>query len=358
MNVRTYKYRLKDRSATRALLGHAYACNQVWNWCVAEHRHAAARYRLGAASRKWLSGFDLGSQCKGVGAMLGIHQQTVASICNQFARSRDQRRRCPKFRPSFGPGRASGWIPFQPQSRQISGNSVTYLGRRIRFFGSKRRPLPQNAKSGFFVEDASGRWFVCFHVEVKQTRSVVGGEIGLDLGIRSLAVLSNGEVVENPRHLQCYAEKLAEAQRAGNRRRANAIHVRIRNSRNDFHHKISTNLAARYALIVAGNVNAEALARTNLAKSVRDAGWSAFRNMLRYKAVQFVEVDERFTTQTCSSCGALPPERPRGIAGLGVRVWRCSLCGASHDRDVNAARNILALGRSVTPLVEESRSAA
>ncbi len=92
-----------------------------------------------------------------------------------------------------------------------------------------------------------------------------------------------------------------------------------------------------------------------MAKSVYDAGWSTFRSMLKYKSAGYVEVDERFTTQICSDCGALPDSRPRGIAGLGIRAWECSECGASHDRDVNAARNILALALSAQRPVGESR---
>jgi transposase len=88
-----------------------------------------------------------------------------------------------------------------------------------------------------------------------------------------------------------------------------------------------------------------------------------FRRMLRYKAsrhgANFLEVNEAFTTQTCSCCGDCASDgRPKGIAGLGIREWRCSSCGVSHDRDVNSARNILALGRSVAPPVEGSRRAA
>jgi transposase len=357
--IKTYKYRLKDRSARKALNAHAYACNQVWNWCVAHQRDVEARYRSGAKKRKWASHFDLAKQCKGVGKDLGIHQQTVQAICEQFVRSRDQHKRCPRFRSSFGSKRALGWVPFQRQSRQINGGSITYLGHRYRLFGSKRRPLPENANGGFFVEDALGRWFVCLHVEVAaEAQAKPNTEVGVDLGLKSLATLSTGEVIENPRHLLRRAQALATAQRAGNVRRARTIHVKIGNSRRDFHHKLSTRLSREYAFIAVGNVNAAALTKTKMAKSVLDAGWSAFRGMLRYKAAQFVEVDEKFTTQTCSSCGALPPERPKGIAGLGIRAWECSACGASHDRDVNAARNILALALSVERPVEESRSAA
>jgi putative transposase len=356
--ILTYKYRLKDRHARQSLTAHAYACNQVFNWCVAEHRDAQARYAAGAPRRRWPRPFDLATRCKGAGPMLGVHQQTVQSVCDQFVKSRDQHKRCPKFRASFGLKRALGWVPFQRQSRQVEGNSVTYRGKRYRFFGAKRRPLPPAAKGGAFVEDAMGRWFVCFYVEMDATSGAAAGEIGVDLGLKSLATTSNGEVIENPRHLRAYAERLAVAQRAGNRRRATALHAKIGNVRRDFHHKLSTRLAREHAFIAVGDVNAKRLAKTRMAKSVLDAGWSSFRAMLRYKAETYVEVDERFTTQTCSSCGCLPPERPKGIAGLGIRAWDCSACGESHDRDVNAARNILRLARSVPRHADESRRAA
>jgi putative transposase len=96
-------------------------------------------------------------------------------------------------------------------------------------------------------------------------------------------------------------------------------------------------------------VNAKGPAKTKLAKSVNDAAWSSFRNMLRYKAITHgatvEEVNESFSSQTCSSCGSLPDSRPKGIAGLGIREWVCSDCGTVHDRDVNAALNILRSGR-------------
>lgn len=356
--IKAYKYRLKDRSARKALTAHSRACNAVWNWCVAQQRDAGNRYRAGAPKRKWATAFDLAKACIGVGAELGIHQQTVQSVCDQFVKSRDQHKHCPKFRASFGLKRSLGWVPFQRQSRQMDGNRITYRGKSLRFFGSKRRPPPETAKGGAFVEDARGRWWVILHVPAEQPGLPTAGEIGIDLGLKALATTSDGEVIQNPRHTAKYAERLAVAQRAGNKRRAAAICLKIANCRRDHHHKISTRLAREYALIAVGNVNAKHLTKTKMAKSVLDAGWSSFREMLAYKATRFVEVDERFTTQTCSSCGALPPERPRGIAGLGIRAWDCSACGASHDRDVNAALNILALGRSVAPPAGESREIA
>ncbi|MGE0798717.1 MAG: RNA-guided endonuclease InsQ/TnpB family protein [Lautropia sp.] len=141
---------------------------------------------------------------------------------------------------------------------------------------------------------------------------------------------------------------LAVAQRARKKQRIKAIHARIANRRKDHLHQFSNRLVREHRAIFVGNVNARALARTRMAKSVLDAGWSSLRTLLQYKCdragVWFEDVDEAFSTQTCSSCGALPPERPKGIAGLGIREWTCCGCATTHDRDVNAARNILAVG--------------
>ena len=97
-----------------------------------------------------------------------------------------------------------------------------------------------------------------------------------------------------------------------------------------------------------GNVSSQALIKTKMAKSVLDAGWSTLKTMLEYKSHQagivFEEVNEAYTTQTCSCCGAIPASSPKGRAGLGIREWICSDCGAVHDRDTNAAKNILAAG--------------
>ncbi len=352
--IGVYKYRIKDRSARKTLERHAYAVNQVFNWCAGAQRNIEARYKAGGPKRTWPGHYELTRQCKGVGALLGIHQQTVGEVCRQFAQSRDQHG-CPRFRASFGQGRARGWVPFQKQSRQVDGNSVVYLGKRYRWFGNQRRPLPETAKGGAFVEDALGRWYVTFCVEIAERKTASSGQIGIDLGLKRLAATSDGEVIENPRHLSRWAERLAVAHRANNKRRARAIHAKIDNARRDFHHKLSTRLCREHAFIAVGNVSAKNLAKTRMARSVLDAGWSAFRTMLAYKAATFVEVDEKFTSQTCSTCGCLPPSRPRGIAGLGMRVFDCSECGSSHDRDVNAARNILARALSAERPAEGSR---
>jgi len=350
----TYKYRIKDRRAKKALSAHAKAANQVWNYCVAQQRDVEDRYRAGAKPRRWASHYDLQRLCKGVGKELGIHSQSVGGVCRTFAQARDKLKHAPRFRSSFGPKRALGWIPFEAQSRQLDRNSIVYLGRRYRWFGNKRRPLPKIAKGGAFVEDILGRWWVCFCIEVADKTPMGKREVGIDLGLKTLATLSDGTKFTNLRHQAAWAQRLARAQRAGNKRQVKAIHIRIANSRKDHLHKTTTRLAARYAFIAVGNVNAKRLAQTWIAKSVLDAGWSTFRSFLRYKSPGCVEVDEKFTTQTCSVCHA--HRGPKGIAGLGMRFWVCPECGAHHSRDVNSARAILEVGRSAISQDITSRS--
>lgn len=354
--ILTYRYRIKDRSAKKMLSRHAYAVNQVWNWCCAYQHDVEARYRAGAPKRRWASQFDLQKLCKGVGAELGIHQQTVQEVCRYFSVSRDKNKGAARFRSSFGTKKSFGWIPFQQQSRRVAGNSVTYLAKRYLFWEGGR-PVPENAKGGCFVEDAQGRWYVCFQVEI-ESKSVVGGEVGIDLGLKTFATLSDGRAIEAAKPYRRYERRLGVSQRAGNKRRVRALHAKVKNCRNDFLHKLSTELAREYAFIAVGDVNSKALGRTKMAKSVFDAGWSAFRDMLRYKAVSFIEVDERFTTQACSCCGAIPDSSPKGRAGLGIRDWICDDCGETHDRDVNAAKNILRLALGAQRLAGESQGLA
>jgi IS605 OrfB family transposase len=125
----------------------------------------------------------------------------------------------------------------------------------------------------------------------------------------------------------------------------------VKARRKDARHKLSTALVREYGAIFIGNVNASALAKTRLAKSVLDAGWSAFRTMLQYKGadagVWFEEVEEAFSTQTCSRCSNRTG--PKGVAGVGIRSWKCEVCGTLHDRDVNAAKNILPKGMLGSP---------
>ena len=363
--VLTFRYRVKGTSAAKRLGRMAVAVNGVWNYCGGIQNDSR---RL---DRRWPSGFDLIGLTNGCTKELGLHSDTVQAVCKRFAVSRDKAMRRPRWRVSFGPKRSLGWVPFQcARPLKVAGDTVTFLGRKYRLWLS--RPLPADIRSGSFSQDANGRWYlnsVCEVVprgtpEVAADLPAGTGEVGIDLGLKDFAALSTGEMIENPRHLWKSAAKLARAQRAGRKRLARKIHRKVAAQRRHFLHETSTRIVRANALICVGDVNSAALARTRMAKSVLDAGWTAFRSMLRYKAMmpskrpsafrpsgriasrwaRFVEANERHSTQTCSKCQALGS--PKGLKGLRVRSWACEGCGVLHDRDTNAARNILRSGRN------------
>lgn len=344
--ILTYKYRIKDRSAKKALCTHASAVNQVWNYCNAYQKDIESRYRAGEKPRQWPSRYDLQKLTKGTSKELGINSQTIQLVCKQFVEGRDRAGRSLRFRSSAGPRRALGWIPFSDQTHYLEDNSIRYFGKHYRWFGHKRRMLPATTKGGCFVEDSRGRWWVCFHVRVGLL-DTGKNEIGIDLGLKTLATCSDTTKIPALQPYRKYEAALATAQRAGNKRRVKAIQSKIVNSRKDYLHKASAKIARENNLIVVGNVSVLQLVKTHLAKCVLDASWSSFRSMLRYKASRhgatYLEVNERFTSQICSCCGSNPNSSPKGMGGLGIREWICDNCGTGHDRDVNAAKNILAL---------------
>ncbi|SDG75105.1 putative transposase [Sinosporangium album] len=221
------------------------------------------------------------------------------------------------------------------------------------------RPLPEGAEPSTVTvsRDAAGRWFVSILVEEEiAPLPPVEASVGVDAGITALATLSTGEKIVNPRHERADRRKLAKAQRAlarkekGSNNRARArlkaarIHARITDRRRDHLHKVTTRLVRENQVIAVEDLTVRNMVRNHsLARAVSDASWRELRTMLEYKAAwygrELVAVDRWFpSSKLCSECGALQGSMP-----LGVRMWECP-CGAVHDRDVNAAKNILAAG--------------
>lgn len=221
------------------------------------------------------------------------------------------------------------------------------------------RSLPSDPTSVTVVKDAAGRYFASFVVQTDASEVLpeTTPEVGIDLGLSHFAVLSDGTKVTNPRFLRRAERKLKKAQRSlsrkvrGSNNRKKAVvkvaraHARTADARRDFHHKLSTRIVRESQAVYVENLAVNGLGRTRLAKSVHDAGWSAFVGMLEYKAARygrtFGKIDRWFpSSKLCSACGALADKMP-----LNIRTWTCA-CGVTHDRDVNAARNVLAAGRA------------
>lgn len=354
MQFLTYKYRVKDATSGKHLARHARACNQVWNYCCQIQREAQSRWRAGRAV-SWPTRFDLSKLTTGSSAELGLHSDTISEVCRQFVVSRDAHKRCPRFRSSYGRQVSLGWVPFVSRALSIRDAHCVYLKRKFHFW--KSREIDGQFKSGSFVADARGRWYVTLQCAVDVAVRRGGAAVGIDLGLKTLVTTSDGNVVVNMRHFRRHETALAVAQRAGNKHRVRAIHATIANARRHHLHVASADIVKNYAFIVIGNVSAAKLAKTRMAKSVLDAGWTDFRHMLSYKAQKggavCIEADERMTSQVCSCCRVNPDSSPKGLGMLGVRHWTCSNCGASHDRDVNAAKNILRVGQERLALAGE-----
>lgn len=343
-----YRYRVKDKhSAVLARL--ARGVNLAWNFCNEQQKleyevETVARMCGGEYKPRFFTGFDFNKATVGMAARLGIYSGTLNAVCEQYARSRKQhKKRSLRWRGK----RSLGWVPMKGRDLKRTETGFRFFGHHYTVWYS--RPIPEGAKvcdGTCFAQDAEGRWYLNICLELPDVAKRDGDSVGIDLGLKALATLSDGTEIENPRIFRKYEAQLAVAQRARKAGRVKAIHAKIGNARQDFLHKATTDIARRFAYIGVGNVSAAKLAKTKMAKSVLDASWATFRQMLAYKAMThggtYAEVDERLTTQTCSNCGALPESRPRGIAGLGIRHWVCSECGCEHGRDVNAALNILA----------------
>ena len=212
-------------------------------------------------------------------------------------------------------------------------------------FGNKDQV--NRLRAGSFSEDARGRWYLNACIQIEAQASTGTAAVGIDLGLKTAATTSDGEVLVGRQH-RALEQKLGIAQRAGKKARVRALHAKIKNRRKDAQHKFSTTLVERCAAIFVGDVASGKLIKTKMAKSTLDAGWSQLKTMLEQKCqragVVFEVVNERYTTQACSCCGSISASSPKGRAGLRIREWTCVDCGTAHDRDVNAARNILAAG--------------
>ena len=293
---------------------------------------------------------------------LHIHSSTLQEISREYVTRRKQFKKAKlRWRVSTGPRKSLGWIPFKTGSVKYNNGQLSYNGNFFSIW--ENYDLSQyKIRSGSFNQDSRGRWYANLCVETKVVKSAGTKSIGIDLGLKDFATMSDGSKIDAQKFYSNEELKLKVAQRSKNKKRVKAIHAKIANRRKDFHHKLSRKLVNENAAIFIGNVNASKLAKTKMAKSVLNAGWSMFRTMLKYKsdnaAVWFDEVNESYTTQACSSCGSI--EGPKGLAGMGIREWTCS-CGVSHDRDTNAAKNILNRGLNkmaleISATVEEKSS--
>ena len=364
-----YAYRLDPTPGQCQALARAFGCARVvFNDAVAARRaarEAGAPYPTDAALSKALTRAKRTPERAWLAEVSAVVLQQALADANTAYRNffasltgtrKGRRLGAPRFRSRRDRAQS---IRFTKAARF----RVTSAGRlRLPGVGDVAvrwsRDLPSEPSSVTVTVDATGRYHASFVVDAPDSPlPPVDREVGIDLGLTHFAVLSDGRKVDAPRYGRKAAAKLRRAQRELARRqkgsarrersgrRVARCHARVRDTRRDWLHKLSTTLIRENQAVYVEDLAVSGLARTRLARSVHDAGWSTFAGMLAYKAARhgrtFAKVDRWFpSTRACSVCGAIGEAK-----ALHVRTWTCP-CGAAHDRDVNAARNILAAGRA------------
>ncbi|WP_327241653.1 RNA-guided endonuclease InsQ/TnpB family protein [Streptomyces sp. NBC_01320] len=363
---RAFKYRFYPTDVQAAELSRTFGCvRKVYNLALAARTEAWTRQQrvnynqTSALLTAWKKTEELAFLNDVSSVPL---QQTLRHLQSAFTNFFSKRAKYPRFK-----------------SRKKSRKSAEYTTSGFRFRDGRltlakmagplaivwSRPLPKGAKPSTVTvsQDSAGRWFVsmlCDDPTVKPLPAT-DAAVGVDVGLNHLLTLSTGEKIANPRHERTDRARLAKAQRTlarkargdgANRRKARLkvakIHARIADRRRDGLHKLTTRLVRENQTIVIEDLTVRNMVRNrSLARAISDAAWAEFRSLLEYKAQwhgrEVIAVDRFFpSSKLCSVCGALQDKMP-----LHVRTWTCA-CGTTHDRDVNAARNLLAAGRAVS----------
>jgi putative transposase len=362
-----YKCRAYPDSEQAALFGRTFGCVRlVWNKTLAERRRAwntegkSTTYKqTDAELTAWKKTEELAflSEVSSVPLQQALRHQHAA-----FAGFFAGRARHPRFKTRTG--RQSAHYTrsaFRMKDGQLRMAKTTAPLEFVWSFENVDL-AGLNPTMVVISRDPDGRWYVTFAVDTDASKPLppTGHPIGIDLGVKDFAVTSDGERIANPRHLERKAANLARYQRrmarkqpgSANRRKAKAkaaaAHRKVRNARADFLHRTSTNLVRQADTIVIEDLAVAGMVKNrSLARAISDCGWGEFRRQLEYKARSngrvLIVIDRWYpSSKTCSACGHLLAE-----LSLSTRAWSCPDCRTRHDRDINAAKNILAAGRAV-----------
>lgn len=343
MIVRELKLKLTKKQE-KILLDWLWNLSGVYNWAI-------RKIKQDARDKIYYSRIEFQNLLADHGKKIGIPSHTIQGTLVQawmaWDRCFKKKAREPKLKSNRN--RLSS-IPF-PDS--IPWTRITDKTIKIPVLGIlkyHKQEIPYGSiKRTRIIRRASG-WYIQLTIDYNYTFKVeqTDRKIGIDTGLKKLAILSDGIKIENQRNYLHSQKRLAQAQRGKRKKLVSRLHERIKNRRRDYNHKVSRKIVERYSEIYVTNDNLKGQSKL-FGKSIGDAGISQLRTFLSYKSRfngrKFALVDSRKTTMTCGTCGALTG--PSGLSELAVRVWECSDCGSVLDRDINAANVILKLGLGI-----------
>ncbi|MFF4879644.1 RNA-guided endonuclease InsQ/TnpB family protein [Micromonospora sp. NPDC000668] len=360
---RAYKYRFYPTPQQAEQLNRTFGCvRKVYNLALDARTRAWAvhgQHSTYVQSSAWLTEWKRTEELLFLNEVSSVPlQQALRHLQAGFAAFWGKRSRYPRFK-SKRKSRASAEYTRSAFRWRDGQLTLAKMDAPLTIVWSRALPDGAEPSTVTVSRDAAGRWFVSLLVEDPTVTPLppVDTAVGVDAGITSLLTLSTGEKITNPRHERADRRKLANAQRrlarkakdSANRAKARLavarIHARIGDRRRDHLHKLSTRLVRENQTVVIEDLSVRTMLRNHsLARAISDAAWTQLRSMIEYKAAWYgrtvIAVDRWHpSTKTCSACG-----RINTAMTLGVRAWTCPGCDAVHDRDVNAAKNILAAG--------------
>lgn len=362
---RAYKYRFYPTEQQADLLNRTFGCvRKVYNLALAERTRAWYQDQervTFAATCRMLTAWKRDPELAYLSEVSNVAlQQGLQHLQRAFLNFWSKRAKYPTFK-SKRKSKASATFTTMGFSYRDGQVKLAKCDEPLNIAWS--RPLPDGAEPSTVTvsRDRANRWHISILVETQvDTLPATANRVGLDAGITSLVALSTGEKVTNPKHEKRDRERLAKAQRnlarkaKGSNNRAKArvkvarIHARIADRRRDLLHKLSTRIIRENQTVVIEDLSVRNMVRNHsLARAISDAAWSELRRQLEYKADWYgrtvIAIDRFYpSSKTCSTCGTVASKLP-----LNIRSWTCP-CGAAHDRDVNAAINILAAGLAVS----------
>ncbi|MER7693479.1 RNA-guided endonuclease TnpB family protein [Streptomyces sp. NPDC097610] len=361
---RAYRYRFCPTDAQAAELSRTFGCvRKVYNMALAARTEAWARQERVSYNQTsaMLTAWKKTEALAYLNDVSSVPlQQALRHLQTAFTNFFGKRAKYPRFK-SRKKSRKSAEYTISAFRFRDGELRLAKMSEPLRIVWS--RPLPEGVSPSTVTvsQDAAGRWFVSVLCDDPGIRHLPATDaaVGIDAGLDHLLTLSTGEKIANPRHERRDRAALAKAQRrlakkekgSANgvkaRRKVARIHARIADRRRDSLHQITTRLVRENQTLVIEDLTVRNMVKNRkLARVISDAAWSEFRSMLEYKAQWYgrevIAVDRWFpSSKLCSACGTLQDKMP-----LNVRTWTCD-CGATHDRDVNAANNLLAAGRAV-----------
>lgn len=333
-NIITYRYRLKSKNVN-FLNFLAKEVNFVWNYF---NEISIRRFK---ESRQHVSEYELNKLTTGATKSgLKINSASIQELSKVFCKSKKQHR---KVKLRWRGRKSLGFIPVR--TLKVLDYGFKFNGREFRIW--KHREFEGKIRASTISQDSKGNWYLNLCCEQEYVITKNKNTVGVDLGLKTVATTSKGQEYSFDNLNKKFEDKLAKAQRAKKKKQVTNIHRKIKNIRQDSNHKISKAIVDKANVVYIGNVKSNNIIKNKkLRKPVYDRSWFQLKSMLHYKAIRaggyMKEVNESFTTVTCSACSKRTG--PSGLSGLGLREWICSNCGITHQRDVNSAINIEILG--------------